>query len=150
MRYAVLMLLALGCAKYGPVLSPVTFETGSSALSEKDEARVSEAAEVLRDSEWNVLVIGLADVAGDAAMNKDLAERRANEVAELLKKKCPNVPAKRIVTHTIGEKLSTGTTVQERKVEFVFYKDSDLTPKEIVEASGVMEEDFHRAEKKKK
>jgi outer membrane protein OmpA-like peptidoglycan-associated protein len=146
MRWLAMFVLLAGCAK-APVLAPVNFNTGTTELvNDKDQKAIDEAAAILEDSEWSVIVLGLADASGDADSNKALALARAEAVATQLRAKT-KVPPKRIVVHSIGEKLATGTTVQERKVEFVFYKEKGLPVREVVEESGVLAEDFRRKAK---
>ncbi len=104
-----------------------------------------QAVAIMKSSDWDVLVLGLADATGDAASNKVLSQKRADAVAAMLREKLPG-ESSRIKTHAIGEKLASGNaSILERKVEFIFYKDTGLPPRQVVEASGVLTEDFQHA-----
>ena len=129
-------------AARSPIISPVNFDSGSTTIAENQEGAIAEAAEIMKRSDWKVLVVGLADATGDAAMNKQLSEARAEAVAAELRTRVPDVAADRITVHAIGERLATGETQSSRKVEFVFYKDEGMTNREIIVRSRVLEEDF--------
>lgn len=131
---------------FGPTVDAVHYETGGTAIAADQMKAVQAAADVLKGGDWNCIVVGLADATGDADVNKELSQKRAETVAaELLK--LSGVDAGRVVARGIGEKLATGAAQSERKVEFVFYKDAaGMSPKEIVMKSGVLEADF-RAKK---
>jgi outer membrane protein OmpA-like peptidoglycan-associated protein len=124
-----------------PVLAPVHFETASNTVVATEMPVVEEAAGILKSTDWDVIVVGLSDASGDDDANKVLSQQRADAVAELLRTKS-GVAADRVLAHGIGEKLATATTVNERKVEFVFYHDTGLQPRQVVRQSGVLEEDF--------
>jgi outer membrane protein OmpA-like peptidoglycan-associated protein len=128
-----------------PIVTPVYFDTGSTSINADGEKAVDTAAGILKSTDWNVIVLGLADATGDAETNRVLSQQRADAVAALLRTKS-GVPESRIIEHAIGEKLATGSTVVERKVEFVFYHESGLRPRAVVEQSGVLTEDFQRKE----
>lgn len=132
---------APAAANYGPVIDAVLFETGGTKIAPDQMQAIEAAAEVLRTSDWTVLVVGLADASGDAETNKVLSQQRAEAVADELRKRV-SVPAERIVVQGIGEKLATGSSQSERKVEFVFFRDKGLPLKQVVIRSGVLEEDF--------
>lgn len=159
-RLVVLSLLAAGCKKAepepaakppaptrqvaakAPIIAAVNFDTGSTAIQPSEEGVIDSAAEIMKNSDWTVLVLGLADATGDAAQNKVLSQQRAEAVAARLRQKV-SIPSSRIVVHSIGERLATGGShVSERKVEFVFYHDEGLPIKEVVVRSRVLEEDF--------
>jgi hypothetical protein len=154
MRFLQMTALAvlMACAKQpppsaatrAPIIDPVHFDSGSSKVGGTEEPAIEKAADILKDSDWTCLVLGLADATGDPAMNRALSLDRANHVAEELRKKA-GVPSDRVVVHAIGERLATGASISERKVEFVFYHPSDLTLREVVIQSHVLEEDFRRA-----
>jgi outer membrane protein OmpA-like peptidoglycan-associated protein len=127
-----------------PIIDAVHFDSGSSRVNGTEMAAIDKAAEVLRTSDWTVLVLGLADATGDPAVNKALSLQRAETVAAELRRKV-SVPSDRIVVHAIGERLATGASISERKVEFVFFEPQGLTLKEVVIRSRVLEEDFRRA-----
>jgi outer membrane protein OmpA-like peptidoglycan-associated protein len=101
---------------------------------------IDEAVEILKSTDWDLIVVGLSDASGDDETNKVLSQQRAEAVAELVRTKA-GVAANRISAHGIGERLATATTVNERKVEFVFYHDTGLTPRQVVMQSGVLAED---------
>jgi outer membrane protein OmpA-like peptidoglycan-associated protein len=127
---------------FGPVVPAVHFESGVMTVAASEMSAVDAAADVLKNEpKWKVIVVGLADASGDAAMNKELSQKRADAVAAELKKKAPGSAA-RIVSKGIGEKLATGQAQSERKVEFVFYEDKGLPIKQVVMQSGVLEADF--------
>ncbi|MEQ1504852.1 MAG: OmpA family protein, partial [Myxococcota bacterium] len=128
-------------AAKAPIIAPVHFDTGSKTVADTEMPVIDEAVQILKTSDWNCLVVGLSDASGDDETNKILSQDRANAVAELLRNKS-GVADARVTAHGIGEKLATATTVNERKVEFVFYKESGLTPRQIVVQSRVLEEDF--------
>jgi OmpA-OmpF porin, OOP family len=129
-----------------PIISPVNFDSGSTAIAPDEAAAIDEAAQILRTTEWDVIVVGLADASGDAAMNKQLSEERAEAVAAALRAKVPKMKPERILVHAIGERLATGATQSERKVEFVFYFDEGLPVRQVVLNSRVLEEDFRARE----
>jgi hypothetical protein len=142
--FLMMFLFAAGCAK-APILPPVNFQTGTTDfVNASDAAAIDDAAKVLETSDWSVIVLGLADASGDAASNKALSQARADAVAVLLREKSKGVAAKRIVVHAIGEKLAVGSSVNERKVEFIFFEDKGLPIRQVVEDSGVLDADFHR------
>lgn len=124
-------------AEKGPLIAPVLFDTGSTAVIPTQEPAVDAAAEIMKSTEWTVLVLGLADASGDPEANKILSQQRADAVAAMLAKKS-GVPAERIKVHAIGERLATGTDVQERKVVFVFFEDKGLPLRQVVRQSGVL------------
>ena len=97
----------------------------------------------MRSSTWSVIVLGLADATGDAQANRALSMERAENVAALLRAK-GQISPNRIVVQAIGERLATGATVSERKVELVFYEERGLPVREVVMQSGVLEEDFRK------
>ena len=131
-----------GKAGYGPIVPAVHFDSGVMNVAGDQMGAVTAAADVLKnDKKWKVVVVGLADASGDAAMNKELSQKRADAVAAELKKKAPGNDA-RIVAKGIGEKLATGASQSERKVEFVFYEDTGKPIKQVVIGSGVLESDF--------
>jgi len=131
--------------RFGPTVAAVHFETGGSAVPSDQMDAVREAAEVLKGSDWTCAVVGLADATGDAAINKELSQQRAEAVAAKLLE-LSGVPATRVKAKGIGERLATGASQSERKVEFVFYRDTGRPLKQVVIRSGVLEEDF-RAKK---
>lgn len=126
-----------GAAAKGPIIAPVLFDTGSTTVIPTQEPAVDAAAEILKSSEWTVLVLGLADASGDPEANKILSQKRADAVAAMLAKKS-GVSADRIKVHAIGERLATGTDVQERKVVFIFFEDRGLPFRQVVRQSGVL------------
>jgi outer membrane protein OmpA-like peptidoglycan-associated protein len=130
-------------APRAPIIAPVYFETGSKEIRASEDVKIARAAEIYKDTDWKVLVLGLADATGDAAANRELSEGRAEAVATRLRSKVGGDPNRRIVTYYIGEKLASGGEENaERKVEFVFFKDEGLPLKEVVVKSRVLEEDF--------
>jgi len=134
---------------FGPVVGAVHFDTGGTEVAADQLDAVREAADIMKDSDWVCAVVGLADASGDAAMNKELSQTRAEAVAAKLIE-FSGVSADRVKAKGIGEKLATGASQSERKVEFVFFKDTTGRPlKQVVIKSGVLEEDF-RAKKSTK
>ncbi len=149
---SVLLLILVACAKQpapstparAPIIDPVLFESGSSSISESELDAVEKAADIVTSTDWTLLVLGLADATGDPAANRVLSEARAEAVAAEVRKRV-SVPENRIVVHAIGERLSTGESVIERKVELIFFRDEGLPIREVVMKSRVLEEDFRRA-----
>lgn len=130
---------------YGPVILPVLFESGITTVAADQMARIDRAVEELRGSDWTLMLVGLADATGDAEANHAISHARADAVLAVMKEKMPNFPVdERIHVVGIGEKLATGERQSERKVEFVFYVDKGLPPKQVAIHSGVLEEDFDR------
>ncbi|HHO51441.1 MAG TPA: OmpA family protein [Deltaproteobacteria bacterium] len=127
--------------QFGPTLDAVLFETGGSVIAANQMDVIDEAAEVLESSDWSVIVVGLADAAGDAETNKRLSKERADAVANALRSKT-SVSQDRIISIGIGERLATGESQSERKVELVFFRDTDLPYRQVVIRSGVLEADF--------
>ena len=128
-------------SNFGPVVSPVLFETGGTVIDAAQMSAIDEAVDVLKSSDWSVIVVGLADKVGDAATNKTISQGRADAVAaELLKRS--GVPESRVIAHGVGEKLATGESQSERKAEFIFFQDKGHPMKQVVIRSGVLEEDF--------
>lgn len=157
-RTAVLLSLVAACKKEAPpeaakpnaesprerapIIEPVNFASGSTTIDAAELPAVQHAAEILKSTDWDVIVLGLADSSGDAAMNKELSEKRAEVVAAELKKLVPGLES-RLTVHAIGERLATGATQSERKVEFVFYHPQEnVGIREVVIRSRVLEEDF--------
>lgn len=63
----------------------VYFETGSDALSDDAQAALASAAEAARaDGSKSLLISGFHDASGDAALNAELAKRRALAVRHAL------------------------------------------------------------------
>ncbi|MEZ4236887.1 MAG: OmpA family protein [Myxococcota bacterium] len=129
-------------SNYGPVIDPVLFETGGVVIDADQLPAVDAAADIVRNSDWKVLVVGLADATGDAETNKRISQERADNVAGALRERLGGIPADRIVSIGIGERLATGESQSERKAEFVFFHDKGLPYKQVVIKSGVLEEDF--------
>jgi len=128
--------------KSGPVIDPVNFNTGSTDVENSEKEECDRAADVMKNGNWKVLLVGLADSSGDAASNKVLSERRAQAVSSELQRR--GVAANRISIQSMGERLATGEALRERKVEFVFYTGgANLSFTEIAERSHVMDADFH-------
>jgi outer membrane protein OmpA-like peptidoglycan-associated protein len=148
MRFGIwLAVCAIGCAKDAPIVAAVNFESGTTTfVNDADAAAVAEAAEVLRTTKWNVIVVGLADAEGDPASNEKLSVARAQLVAEQLRDQTKD--ESRIRVHGFGERLAVGESVRERKVEFVFHDADDDRPiKEIIGESGVLTPDIRRKRK---
>lgn len=146
MRTLLIALVAAGCAK-PPVLSGVNFVSGSTEVANPSDLQlVDEVVEVLESSNWDVIVVGLADTEGDEAANQKLSIARAEYVADLLRKRS-DVEDSRIVVYGMGEKLAVGERLKERKVEFVFYKDQGEPVREVVRASGALDPDYDRKRK---
>jgi len=149
---SVLLTLLVACAKQpapstperAPIIDPVLFQSGSSAIDASEEDAIEKAVEILGRTDWTLLVLGLADATGDPAANRELSLARAEAVAGQVRAKVA-LPANRVVTHAIGERLATGASIQERKVEFVFFRDEGLPMRDVVMKSRVLEEDFRRA-----
>jgi hypothetical protein len=143
MRAVLLAVLSAGCAK-APVLGAVNFDSGTTRIANpSDERYIDEAAEILATTSWSVIVVGLADTEGDPESNRALSVARAEAVAAQLRSKS-DVDDSRIVVHGMGERLATGESLRERKVEFVFFKDKGQPVREVVLESGVLGPDFRR------
>jgi outer membrane protein OmpA-like peptidoglycan-associated protein len=128
--------------EFGPVVDPVNFDSGSTSVKDSEMGAVDQAAGILKAGDWKVIVVGLADSAGDDETNKVLSQQRADSVATELRKRV-DLSDDRIQVRGIGERLATGATQSARKVEFVFYKNAgELPVKQIVVRSRVLEEDF--------
>ena len=143
---SLISLLLLACAKdpAPPVLKPVFFETGSTQFSsDADNDVIARAVKVLKTSEFHVVVVGLADSAGDPEVNKRLSEERAAAVAKMLKDQS-GVRDGRIHVHSVGERLATTETVVQRKVEFVFFIDDGRPIPKVVADSGILRDDRER------
>jgi len=128
-------------ARFGPVVPAVHFETGGTAIAADQLSAVEEAAEILKTTDWTCAVVGLADATGDAGINKELSQQRADVVAAKLLE-LSGVSDDRVKAKGIGEKLATGESQAERKVEFVFFRDNGRPLKQVVIRSGVLEKDF--------
>lgn len=128
-------------ADYGPVVDAVLFNSGGTVIAADQVGAIDKAAEVLKGSDWKVIVVGLADATGDAEANKVISQQRADTVVAELRKRV-ELADDRVMAVGIGEKLATGATQSERKVEFVFYHDKGLPPRQVVMRSGVLESDF--------
>jgi outer membrane protein OmpA-like peptidoglycan-associated protein len=140
-----ILVLLFACAKDEPppVIKAVYFESGQTqfATPADDTAVVERAARILETTEFSVVVVGLADTEGDAAMNKALAQKRADHVASLLREKSKGVGAKRIETFALGEKFATSDAQGERKVEFVFYTDRGQSVQQVVDNARALRDD---------
>jgi outer membrane protein OmpA-like peptidoglycan-associated protein len=133
----------------GPVIDPITFDSGVTTVKAAEMPIIDKAADILKNGDWKVIVVGLADASGDAEQNKILSQQRADAVAAELTKRI-QLPEDRIQVKGIGEKLATGATQSERKVEFVFYKNAgDMPVRQIVMKSGVLEADFRQKREEK-
>lgn len=127
---------------FGPVIDAVNFDSGVVTVPAGEMAAVDRAAEILKSGDWKVIVVGLADAAGDDATNQTVSQQRAEAVAAELRQKV-DLSSDRITVRGIGERLASGATQSERKVEFVFYKGGDgMQDRQIVMKSGALEEDF--------
>ena len=126
---------------FGPVVDAVHYTSGGTAVAADQVGAVQKAAEVLKGGDWHVIVVGLADATGDDETNKKISQERADVVAADLVR-LSGVESSRVIARGIGEKLATGASQSERKVEFVFYNPNGMNPKEIVMKSGVLEADF--------
>lgn len=139
------VMLAVGCSKPPPpppIIKPVFFEVGSVEFAHPadDKAVVERAANILDTTEFSVVCVGLADTSGDAASNKVLAQQRAEHVADMVKA-ASKAGAKRIHSYALGESLATNDTQGERKVEFVFYRDSGQPIAQVVEHARTLADD---------
>jgi outer membrane protein OmpA-like peptidoglycan-associated protein len=151
--FAAMFLLA-ACSKQSapaapalaPVLKSVYFETGSSTIRPADMPVIAAAAKTLNKSDWWVIVLGMTDATGDFQSNQKLSMQRAEAVAAALRKQAPVTPPARIKAYALGEQLATGgKTVAERKVEFVFYQQSDASIEQVIIDSRVLTDDFRKA-----
>jgi outer membrane protein OmpA-like peptidoglycan-associated protein len=130
--------------EFGPVVDPVNFDSGSTSVGASEMGAIDQAAGILKAGDWKVIVVGLADSSGDDETNKVLSQQRADAVAEELRKRVA-LSDDRLQVRGIGERLATGATQSERKVEFVFYKNAgDMPVKQIVVRSQVLEADFRQ------
>lgn len=129
-----------------PVLKSVYFDTGSAVIKDSQKPVIAAASKMLKTSDWWVVCLGLTDATGDWKTNQALAQRRAEAVAGELRKMSPGIqPPVRIKAAAIGEQLATGgSTVLERKVEFVFYKNTGQSIDKIINDSRVLSDDFQR------
>jgi outer membrane protein OmpA-like peptidoglycan-associated protein len=166
MRWMMMALMLMGCPKkteppapepepasapdpepkeeieFGPVVDAVNFDSGVTEVKASEMGAIDQAAGILKSGDWKVIVVGLADSSGDVEANKVLSQQRADAVAAELRKRV-DLTDERIQVRGIGERLATGATQSERKVEFVFYKDEGEMPvKQIVVRSRVLEQDF--------
>lgn len=80
---------ALGCApSSGIVLEGITFATGSSELTADARQRLNRVAEALvQQGQLKVEVAGYTDSRGNAELNRQLSQRRAESVAAYLAEK---------------------------------------------------------------
>lgn len=126
-----------------PVLDPVHFATGSAEIEGDEMYVIDRAANILESDDWSLMILGMADASGDAASNRQLSKERAAAVARAIRARV-DVPRERILVHALGERLATTTTITERKVELIFYRDQGLPPREVVIQSGVLADDYRK------
>lgn len=140
MRCACLgLLLLIACKDTGggsdsnapahPELEPVHFAPGSDKLSFDDRPAVAQAvAELERNADMHVLVLGRTDSRGGAQTNLQLGLQRAREMREaILLKAAGKVDATRVHAGSRGQAEPTGDNNTEsgraanRRVEFFFF-----------------------------
>jgi outer membrane protein OmpA-like peptidoglycan-associated protein len=97
----------------------VFFGTGKTSIDSEGEdvlARVKRDADLVQPA--RIVVTGYADRRGVASQNKELAEKRAREVAKGLIEK--GVPAAAVVVDSWGETISADSLEENRRVEITF------------------------------
>jgi outer membrane protein OmpA-like peptidoglycan-associated protein len=99
---------------------PLTFEINSTALDAATQNNLAVLAETLAQDEYGdkqFLLVGHADVRGDAAANQVLSARRATAIFEAIKSLQPRL-SNRITTTGKGEEqpLSTGMTESDHRI----------------------------------
>jgi outer membrane protein OmpA-like peptidoglycan-associated protein len=112
-----------------PELAPVQFAPGSDKLSFDDRpAVVQAAAELERNPQLHLLVIGRTDSRGGAQTNMQLGLQRAREMREaILNKAQGKVDLARVHIGSRGQAEPTGNNdtdegrAANRRVEFFFY-----------------------------
>jgi outer membrane protein OmpA-like peptidoglycan-associated protein len=99
-----------------PVLPPVLFATGKADLTSDAVTAIDKAREYLRThAEVGVLVFANTDTMGGDAVNEDLARRRAQRVADLLRKE-GGVSASRVFVAPLAKRdLPALTTPRTEK-----------------------------------
>ncbi len=112
-----------------PVLAPVHYDSGSDKLSFDDRPAVAQAvAELERNPELHLLLIGRTDSQGKADANMQLGIQRAHELrVAVLNKAAGKVKLERVHVGSRGQAEPTASNETEdgrktnRRVEFFFY-----------------------------
>ena len=91
----------------------IYFANGEPTLTPDDKQRLDKALEVINDyPSTNLIIEGHASTVGDAAMNKKLSQKRADNIVEYFKSK--GVAAERMTAMGYGEEQPVkGATAAE-------------------------------------
>jgi len=133
--------LLTGCAARTASVSPVYFQSGSTALtSSADSAAIAAAAKHLENDPGTYLVLaGYADSAGDASANDVLSLQRADTIrAAVLASGA--IDPDRVKVVALGEEAGTDDMQAARRVEFIFHdsgRDEDPTVQSMLAAIGI-------------
>ena len=102
-------------------ISPVYFQSGSTALANQDDYfAVARAVENLqKDSNVYLLLVGYADPEGDPAANAALSLERAQTIRGLIVEQA-GVSGDRILVVALGEESNASDMQAARRVEFIF------------------------------
>ena len=104
----------------------VLFDTGKSEIKKGAEANLQKISSSIaqRSKDGQVRIYGYTDATGNAAANKELAEKRAEAVKNWLQKN-GNIDAARLSVHPVGEARPAASNAtaqgrqQNRRVEIV-------------------------------
>jgi outer membrane protein OmpA-like peptidoglycan-associated protein len=92
--------------KAAEVGTSVQFRTGETAVRDSDRARIAKLGALLAGlADVRVRVSGYADARGDDALNQQLSQERAEQVALELEK--AGVPKERMVVEAMGERFAS-------------------------------------------
>ncbi len=91
----------------------IYFANAEPTLTVDDKARLDKALEVINDNpNTNLLIEGHASTVGDAAYNKILSQKRADNIVEYFKSK--GIAASRLTAKGMGEEMPiAGKTKEE-------------------------------------
>ena len=133
--------LLTGCAARTASVSPVYFQSGSTALtSETDHAAIAAAAKHLEADPFAYLLLaGYADSTGDATANDLLSLQRADTIRAAVIAS-GDIDPDRVKVVALGEEYGTDGMQAARRVEFIFH-DGDrqdvVTVGSILAAIGI-------------
>lgn len=120
----------------GKLISNLLFYSGTANLRPESMGALLDLSKILKEASSPVKIVGHTDSDGDATLNQNLSEQRANEVKKILET-VYNIDKAMLTTEGRGESqpIEDNNTsegkAQNRRVEFIFKPEADKYEKSI-------------------